>query len=351
MKCIFICQEVDLAHPVQATAVNWIREFAEHPDIERVFVVTLRSGEFSLPDNVTVYPIQKRHRLGTILEFYAALIRLLRSHKIDFFWVNQGGPYPALLLPLKLLLRKPIYHWKAHPYIGPAMGFYARYCDTKIFTCTMHSFPMDLPKVHVIGHGIDTMQFRPLELKKDGDLVTIGRIAPSKSLHEMLEMLKKCREDYDARYSLDIYGAVFENDRTYKKTLEQRIEEYDLSDLVSFKGEIRHDQLPETLNRYRVLLNFSNTALDKAVVEAMACALPVMTSNSCAAEIVPKEFASALVVPRKDPQKQAESLHVLLSKSHVERTVLGERLRDVAVRQHSVRGLITRIMTIVGTPQ
>lgn len=344
MKCIFICQEVDLSHPVQATAVTWIREFARHPDIDHIFVAALRAGEFSLPDNVTVLPFQQRHRAGTLISFYAQVLRLLWSDHIDFFWVSQGGPYPALLLPLKLLLRKPIFQWKAHPYIGPAMRFYARFCDTKIFTSTPTAFPMLSKKVRAVGQGIDTTQFRPLNVEKTNDLVTVGRIAPSKLLLEMIEVLKACRERYGIRYRLDIYGEAFEKDRTYQETLQRRITQYGLSSYVSLKGAIRHDQLPDALNTYRAFLNFSTTALDKAVVEAMSCGLPVLTSNPCAAEIFPVDVSFSLVAPQDDIGKQAEMLHALLSKSDAERKALGKRLRDVVVQQHSVEGLIEKIV-------
>ncbi|GAK57892.1 glycosyltransferase [Candidatus Vecturithrix granuli] len=344
MKCIFICQEVDLSRPIQATAVTWIREFACHQDMEHVFVFTLRAGEFSLPDNVTVFSFQQQHRVGTLISFYAQIVHLLRSHHIDFFWVNQGGPYPVLLLPLKLLLHKPIFHWKAHPYIGPAMRFYARFCDTKIFTSTPTAFPMPLKKVCAVGQGIDTTQFRPLNVEKTGDLVTVGRIAASKQLLEIVEILKVCDERYGIRYRFDIYGEAFEKDRAYQEALQCRIAQYGLSSYVTLKGAIRHDQLPVTLNTYRVFLNFSKTALDKAVVEAMSCGLPVLTSNPCTVEIFPADVASLLVVPQENIMQQAEMLHALFSKSEAERETLGKRLREVVIQQHSVEGLIEKIV-------
>jgi len=348
LRFLFICQVVEQLHPIQATAVKWIECFARHPQVEEVMVIALRTGEFSLPDNVRVYPIQKRYRLGTLLRFYGVILRMLFSGRIDFFWVNQGGPYPLLLLPFKLLLRKPIYHWKAHPYISKAMKFYALFCDTKIFTCTANSFPMNLSKVKIAGHGIDVEKFRIMSVGKTGDIVTVGRIAPVKHVDAMLRMLAECRRRYGKSYRLDIYGMTLDKDFEYKEKLNILIQELNLSNQVEFKGAVHQDQLPKILNQYRVFMNFSGTALDKAVVEAMACGLPVISTNICVADILPEELKPRLFVPKDNLQQQAESLHSLLSQREMYLAEIGKRLREVAVQDHSIKGLVENVLTEIG---
>lgn len=343
MRFIFICQAVDLNHPTQATAVKWIESFARHPQVEEVSVISLRTGEYSLPDNVKVFPIQRRNRLSSLFRFYGILFKILFEKKTDFFWINQGGPYPLLLLPFKLLLRKPIYQWKAHPYISKQMRFYARYCDTKIFTCTTNSFPMNLPKVKIVGHGIDVDRFHIESVEKTGDIVTAGRITPGKHVDVMFRVLDICNRQYGTRYRLDIYGSDDNNCR-YRKYLEALIKELKLSEQVSFKGLVKQADLPAILNTYRVFVNFSETALDKAIVEAMASGLPVLSTNRCVAEILPQDLKPLLFVSEDNLHQIGTALHNLLSQNEARLAEIGKTLREVAVQNHSVERLIQKIL-------
>lgn len=349
LSFIFFCQAVDLNHPTQATAVKWIEAFARHPRVKQIVVLPLRVGEFSLPDNVTVIPVQQRNRLLTVVTLYRKVIQMLISGKIDFFWINQGGPYPLLLLPFKVFLKKPIYQWKAHPYLSLSMRLYARYCDTKIFTCTAHSFPLALAKRHIVGHGIDVDEFRiDSTIPKTETFVTTGRIMPSKHLDIMLRVLAACKHQYGHIYRLDIYGSEERTDHAYKRMLEALVEELGLTEQVSFKGMVRHAELPGILNAARLFLNFSETALDKAVVEAMACGVPVISSNPCVADILPPELRQLSIVPQDNINRIAEAIQVVLSLNEAESLKMGNILREIVVRHHSVEGLIDKILTEIG---
>lgn len=348
IRFVFLCQAVDLNHPTQAAAVKWIESFAKHPQVEDVIVISLRAGEYVLPDNVKVFAVQKKNRLITIFHFYSMLFRILFDGKIDFFWINQGGPYPLMLLPFKIFLKKPIYQWKAHPYISMPMKFYARYCDTKIFTCTAKSFPMIVPKVKIVGHGIDVNIFRIETVEKTGDLVTAGRITPSKHIELMLRVLDMCRHQYGKAYRLDIYGSEDTKNLGYKEHLETLIQERHLSEYVLFKGQVKQTELPAILNRYRVFLNFSETALDKAVVEAMACGVSVLSTNPCVSEILPQDLNPLLFAPEDNVERLAKLLHDLLSQPEAHLAKMGKTLREVAVQHHSVESLIQKILAEIG---
>ncbi|MFH0792168.1 MAG: hypothetical protein V1905_03075, partial [bacterium] len=128
---IFICQAVDKNDTLLASTIGWIREFAQRPEIGRITVLALRVGDpvrnkppqggcrtasqggfLTGPENVEVIKIKGANRLVTILNFYKEVLRRLKN--IDWFFIYQGGHYPLLLLPFRLL-GKPVYHWKAHP--------------------------------------------------------------------------------------------------------------------------------------------------------------------------------------------------------------------------------------------
>ncbi|MFH1759250.1 MAG: glycosyltransferase [Patescibacteria group bacterium] len=303
MNIIFICQAVDQNDTLLASTIGWIREFAQRPEIGKVTALALRVGEFDLPENVEVVKIKGANRLATTFNFYKEVLRRIKN--TDWFFIYQGGHYPLLLLPFKLLGKK-IYQWKAHPRVSLMMRFYAYVCDTKIFTSTPSAFPMKLKKVKVVGQGVDTEKFNIQNIPKTGDWVTVGRIAPVKRLEKAIELLAHYNKRYDVDYRLDIYGPVFlEKDRKYKRELDQLILRLGLEKLVEFKGAVNRDKLPEILNRYKLFISFNDGAVDRSVLEAAACGLPVFTPNKCVAEmdissrgVIVKNYSLKVVIKR-----------------------------------------------------
>ncbi len=348
MRLVFICQAVDQNDPILASTVRWIDEFAKKPPVEQVTVITLREGTFALPDNVEIHAIKGRNRLVTLARFNKGVLRSV-VRGVDGFFIHMGGPYPVLLLPFRLLMGKPVYHWKTHPYISPMMRFSARFCDTKVFTATRNSFPLPLPNVRVVGHGIDTTVFHIKPLPKTGDLVTVGRIAPSKQLDVMLKALAQCNHRYGTSYRLDVYGPILRMNDEYEEYLRALVEQLDLSAFVSFRGAVPQYQLPGILNCYRLFLSFSKTALDKSAVEAMACGLPVISTNPCVEEILPEHLRPFLMVPAADMDNQAQTIHHLLSSDDKQLSEIGQALRNIAVRDHSITSLIDKILVEMET--
>ena len=139
----------------------------------------------------------------------------IRCRQADFFFVLQGGPYPALLLPVKLLTGRRVYQWKTHSYVNRRMAFYARWCDDLVFTATPSSFPLALPNVRVVGHGIDMQQFQPMpdDGPGTGDLIAVGRLTPVKRLDRLISAVAACRGSSGRMWSLDICGPELESDR------------------------------------------------------------------------------------------------------------------------------------------
>lgn len=123
MNIVFICQVVDANHPGQATTIRWIEVLAKKPQVKWVDVISLRKGRFSLPGNVAVHSLDSGNKLSRLYRFYRTVIKILLAGRADCFFIYQGGPYPALLLPFKLFLRKPVYQWKTHSHISRAMRF------------------------------------------------------------------------------------------------------------------------------------------------------------------------------------------------------------------------------------
>lgn len=347
-RIVFMCQAVDVDDPVLATTVPWLEALARKPGVEHIDALTLREGRHSLPANVVVKPFRRANRLATAAAFYRALLGSLRPRP-DLFFIYQGGDYPAMLQPFRLLLRIPVVQWKAHSFISGKMAFYARWFDDLILTSARAAFPMDLAKIRVVGQGIDTNRFCIEERPRLGDLVAVGRIAPTKCIEQMVVAVAVANRSHGTDHRLNVYGPVLPGQEEYTASLHALIGEQGAGEWVTLNGPLTQEQLPALLNSHRASINFTIGAIDKTAVEAMACGLPVVTCNDSIAEVLPADLHPALVCERDDPEAQARLVHELLSRPDEEIAGIGQRLRDLVVSDHSVDRLFDRMLEEIET--
>lgn len=234
-------------------------------------------GTYDLPENVTVHSLGKeqgRGKFSYLFNFYK-LIWSLR-HEYDNVFVHMNQIYVILGAPFWRIWGKKIGLWYAHGSVPFSLKLAEKLAD-KIFTASAESFRIKSSKVQVTGHGIDINQFSPQTVQKTIDLITVGRITLSKNLEALVDVLGEVRKTHDI--SLSIVGSsVTEDEKSYEKNLKTYIKESKLDDRILLEGKIHHVHLPEKLNSAKIFVSTArNGSLDKAVLEAMACGLPVVS--------------------------------------------------------------------------
>jgi glycosyltransferase involved in cell wall biosynthesis len=349
LRVVFISQAVDREDPVVPHTARWIEALAREPSVDHTAVLALRTGRCDLPANVDLYRFGRANAFATLAAFYWGALRSLRRRP-DFFFIHQGGPYPLLLLPFKILSRIPIVQWKTHGVVSRAMAFYARRCDDLIFTATRSSFPLALAKVRVVGHGIDTQSFRREPGAPLGDLIAVGRIAPTKCIERMVKAVVHANRTYGAGYRLNVYGPTLPGDEAYAAELEALIDRLEARNWVTLHGPVLHEHLPRLYNGHRACLNFADHgAIDKSALEAMACGLSMISTNDSVVEIMPPDLRPLLITDKQSTEAQARTIHELLLRPNAEIARLGQRMRAVVVEHHSLDQLFGRILEDVRT--
>jgi glycosyltransferase involved in cell wall biosynthesis len=353
----FVCRAaVDEGGALVAVQTRWIKALAGHEAVERVEVITPRLGRADLPSNVRVQPPFGSGRTGSfavqrirfVLRFYRAVFSALQAG-VDCFFISQGGPYPLMLLPVKLITRKPVYQWKAHPERSLRTQVQSRWCVDLIFTSTPSSFPLALDKVRVVGQGIDTDLFRPGDGEPERSLVVVGRIAPSKRIHVLLDLLGTHREKFGWSPPLVLVGPCLPEHRSYQRGLEEQARRLGIGDQVTFTGPREHHQLPDILRRHWATVNLASTAFDKASAEAMAVGLPIVTTNPRTVEIIPDELRSSLVAEEHEDSRTLDLLHEMCSWNLDRRAEVGAALRRNIVLHHGLHDFFDKILTEILT--
>lgn len=131
-------------------------------------------------------------------------------------------------------------------------------------------------KTTFIPHGVDINKFSSINLEKSKNfnICSIGNIVANKNQEQIIEALKDLSEDVH----LQLYG---KEDKTYRIHLEKLITANDVNDRVHFHGFINNKVIPQVLSKQDVFVLASHQeGLPVSILEALACGLPVLSSDS-----------------------------------------------------------------------
>jgi glycosyltransferase involved in cell wall biosynthesis len=343
MKLLIITQKVDRTDPILGFAHRWFREFAGR--CEKLTIICLEEGEHDLPSNVSVHSLGKerrRSRFGYVISFYRYLFRF--RNRYDAVFVHMNPEYVVLGGLIWRLLGKRVGLWYMHKSVDLKLRVAEKLVD-RIFTGSAESFRLPSRKVIVTGHGIDTELFSPGG-KSDPvapdaciELATAGRIAPIKRVEVMVEAVALLKKR-GRKVRLRVAGNVLPKDVAYFDGIKKQVAARGLDAEVVFVGSVRNSELPEFLRGADLFLNLAGTgSLDKAVLEAMASGIRVLTSNDAFAAILP----DTCIVPN-DFEAIASKIEAACA------LPVPPELREIVVRDHNLSRLIEKIVAIYGEP-
>lgn len=346
MKLIFVTQVIDRGDAVLGFTSRWIRGFAQH--CERVRVIALQVGDTSdLPDNVDVRELGRRGRISRFLRYrkllneaFADGFDTVLSHMVPRYAVHAHGP------ARKAGARE--FLWYTHAGVDARL-LKAIECVERVFTATEESLRVDTPKRLVTGHGIDVEHFDAAgKLPVDPPrLLSVGRLTPRKDPLTIIEALGRLRAE-GRDVGLDLVGAgLVKSDESYARAVQQRIEDFRLSDRVRLLGSVPYLEVPANYAAASIVINASLTgSLDKVTLEAMASRRPVISCNDTAPALFAELGADAdlCCFTAGDDAGLAERIGKLLDRGPSGRGALGERMRQIVVRDHRVEDLMERLV-------
>ncbi len=143
-------------------------------------------------------------------------------------------------------------------------------------------------QVRVVGNGVDTQIFYPeakaaaraaLGLPADARvLITVGGLVERKGFHRVIELLPRLRQTFPKLHYVIVGGASAEGDMGAQ--LKRQTAELGLTDCVHFLGPLPAARLRGPLSAADVfVLPTRNEGWANVILEAMACGLPVVTTD------------------------------------------------------------------------
>jgi glycosyltransferase involved in cell wall biosynthesis len=183
--------------------------------------------------------------------------------------------------------------------------------------------------IAVIPNGVDVKHFVPQEkslVANEGVIhLTLGasRLTDRKGIVYLIEALDILRDTF--RFSLVIIG-----DGNAKERLEQLVKDRDLSESISFVGRIpREETLPYYQTADIFVLPSLNEGMSNAMLEALACGLPMITTRTGGADELVKEGENGLFIEQANAQDVARALTVLCEDTEL-RQQMGKKSRALA---------------------
>lgn len=247
MKLLICTQKVDSKDSDLGFFVRWIEEFKKHGEVEVISLKELGGG-------------------GKLLRALR-LVRLASTLNYDAVFVHMNPEYLVAAGWLWRLKGKKTALWYTHKSVDVKLRIATLFAN-KIFTASKESFRLASNKVQVVGHGIDTDFFTPdKSIHRGTHWLSVGRLMPSKR-HD-LAIRVAAREGKE----LHIAGEGPERNNLEMLTRTTAAK-------VKFLGGLSQIELRDEYRKAALFIHTSETgSLDKVVLEALACGLPIRTHD------------------------------------------------------------------------
>jgi len=353
MRLLIITQKVDVSDDNLGFFHGWIEKFAQK--LDKVYVICLWQGEYSLPPNVVVRSLGKEKGSSKIGQFFRLQKHLIQTiPQVDGIFVHMGSIYALASFPLAKIFRKKIVLWYAH--VKPNISYIEKKIVSKILTPSKESCSGS-QKIVVTGHGVDTGLFKPKDnanttnrypnaTNKEWRILYTGRITPIKDLETLVEALnilihQKSIKNIKVRI---VGGPVDDSEKRYAAELKDFVKEKNLENCIEFVGGVPHQELVKFYRESDVFVNMiAKGGAGKTSLEAMACGVPVVLCTPTFNELL-GEYKNEIIFEEKNPHDFAEKLLNCLNFSEKKKKDFGRLLRSIVVNHHNLDNLIDKII-------
>lgn len=213
--------------------------------------------------------------------YIAKLSRLLKSKKIDILhsWDYKSNAIEALACRkagVPYVYTKKNNAWSKRWFMKSVLASHVVYNNPEMQARFFDNLSLR-KKVTFIPHGVNPSVFEPQESKTEKNKVTIGCIGvlgPNKNQLFLLKALSQL----PSNFQVFLYG---KEDQAYRAALDAYVSKNQMSERVFFKGYIANHQIPAVMATFDIaVLPSIQEGLPLSIMEAMACGVPILSSDS-----------------------------------------------------------------------
>lgn len=196
-------------------------------------------------------------------------------------------------------------------------------------------------KLHPAGaRYVDTAQFFPKKPYEDREQVIgfLGRLDEEKGIDQLIEFVRNLPNEFTF---------IFAGDGDKRDEIEQKLEKEIANGTVEITGWVKHDDVPEILNRMKLLILPSQPTegLPTVILEAMACGTPVYATPVSGVPDIVRENETGYHIKDHTPEQMAEiATEALRSKNQKE---MSQRCRSHIENNYSLDAAVARYQSIL----
>lgn len=272
-------------------------------------------------------------------------VKLLKQQKIDIIHHMLPTVYNQTFSPLALAGKT-----EGYPFIvGPASAhFFRRPIDEKIVTTStshlhratikradklitlttqikkLYNNTIKEDKIEVIPFAVDTEVFKPSTYEEKNELLYVGSLFELKGIHHLIKAIARVIKE-KPETMLRIVG-----EGPQRTVIEDMIHKLELKKNVIIEGVIPHNRIVSYYQHCSFLcFPTQGEPFGKAVIEAMACAKPVIATNIGGPKETVLNGETGFLVPLGHPKILAEKILALLEDDTLRRKMGRNARRDV----------------------
>jgi glycosyltransferase involved in cell wall biosynthesis len=310
---------------------------------EKVIVLTGDAGSAPGEGNVHIrsYNWIPGNKATSAIRFLLVFMVTMVEFRPRVIFSHMTEVQSTLISPITRMLGIKHFLWFAHAHKSIYLQWCHLWCNG-IITSTQQSCPISGKKIHYVGQSINLDNFKRVifDYESVEDYVHVGRLDKSKNIDMIIESFLSTTQDKVA--SLTFIGdSSTSQDRCYIEEIKLRFNEHISGKRIAFLEGIPRKLLPEVLANFDCFLHAFKGSLDKAVLEATAVGLPVITVNSGFLE----EFSSWGAVSSQ-PNLIQEILAFTSLSPNDRATIMNNRVERV-ISQHSIGSWGVRVSKIL----
>lgn len=204
--------------------------------------------------------------------------------------------------------------------------------------CIQDIFPR---KVHIIPFGIDFEAFKPNDKFKSKDMFVVGTIKSLEKVYN-IDVLVKAFAHLHSRYSntkLLIVG-----DGTEKGNLTDLTKQLNIQNSVEFAGRVPSKETPDHFNKLNCLVNVSQReSFGVSVIEAMACKVPVIVSDTGGLKEVVNNGVTGICVEPGNVEETSKAIEKIMQDKSFANSIVEKGYQNVKERYSWTENLTQQI--------
>lgn len=327
----------DLPAETEENGVRVLRGPARRGHKERS--TAWEQGLFILLGAARAIPLMLRWRPQITIAFFGApsgiialLLRLL--FRVPYIVSLRGGDVPGF---------RSYDFWLYHMLITPLLHVVWRYAAAVVANSQgLRQLALEFNHkydIHMIPNGVDIDQFSETTRQwQPPHMVTVGRLVHQKGIDLLFEALAGLDQQ---PWKLTLVGAG-----PRRQLLENMAAELGIREKVAFAGWQDNLQLPPFYQAANLfVLPSRNEGMPNAVLEAMACGLPVVASDISGNQELVQHGQTGLLVPSESPDELRQALAQLMGNADLCRR-MGAAGRQLAASEYTWENTAAKYLDI-----